>query len=179
MVKLEKPEAKVMRFRIAAFMCFILATTVSLFAQARTITNADLEKYRQVRLNAERDYRENYEKLGMPSPAELERRREQSRIETEQLSERLRALQFERERLEMEREQLELQRRQLAAAYSQPILEPQGYGSTFLGVFGGGSRFRGRGRYQQPYYAAGGQVWYTGSQTRSRPMFARPRTPRR
>src|SRR5688572_27122381 len=112
-----------MKFRIAAMVFFILATTVSLFAQSRTITNADLEKYRQVRLSAEREYRENYEKLGMPSPAELDRRREQSRIETEQLSGKLRAEQFEQDRLGLEREQLEFQRRQLAASYSQPIFE--------------------------------------------------------
>jgi hypothetical protein len=40
----------------------------------RTVTNADLEKYRQARVKAEEDYRQNYERLGRPSPEELERR---------------------------------------------------------------------------------------------------------
>ena len=38
---------------------FILTATIAAFAQTKTITNADLEKYKQQRLAAERDYREN------------------------------------------------------------------------------------------------------------------------
>ncbi len=60
-----------MRFKIAALMFFIAATAISSMAQNKTVTNADLEKYRQARLAAEREYRENYERLGMPSPTEL------------------------------------------------------------------------------------------------------------
>ncbi|HMS40609.1 MAG TPA: hypothetical protein PKE69_10305 [Pyrinomonadaceae bacterium] len=41
----------------------ILTFTASAFAQTKTITNADLEKYRQKRLAAEKDYAENYERL--------------------------------------------------------------------------------------------------------------------
>jgi hypothetical protein len=50
----------------------------------KTITNADLEKYRQKRLQSEREYRDNYEKLGFPSPEELQRQRELSRASNEQ-----------------------------------------------------------------------------------------------
>jgi len=39
-----------MRYKIAALMCFILATVISLAAQTKSVTNADLEKYRQARL---------------------------------------------------------------------------------------------------------------------------------
>ncbi|MBK9768953.1 MAG: hypothetical protein IPP63_19145 [Chloracidobacterium sp.] len=73
-------------------------------AQNKTVTNADLEKYWQARLAADREYRENYERLGMPSPTELDRRREQSRIETERLSEKLRSAELERERLDVLRD---------------------------------------------------------------------------
>lgn len=45
--------------------------SVSAFGQTPTVTNADLEKYRQERLKAERQLRENYEELGFPSPEEL------------------------------------------------------------------------------------------------------------
>lgn len=64
-----------MKKRILLILSLILIT--SGFAQAqtarRTVTNADLEKYRQKRVRAEADYRANYEKLGMPSPEELEK----------------------------------------------------------------------------------------------------------
>ena len=40
-------------------------------SQTRTITNADLEKYKQKRLAAEKELRENYRELGFPSPEEL------------------------------------------------------------------------------------------------------------
>lgn len=69
-----------MKERVLLILSLILAltaTTSLVSAQTRatkTITNADLEKFRQKRLQAEADYRANYEKLGMPSPEELERR---------------------------------------------------------------------------------------------------------
>lgn len=49
----------------------------SLFGQQqkakKTVTNADLEKFRQSRTRAEADYRENYKQLGLISPEELEK----------------------------------------------------------------------------------------------------------
>lgn len=39
----------------------------------RTVTNTDLEKYREARVKADEDYRQNYARLGRPSPEELER----------------------------------------------------------------------------------------------------------
>lgn len=69
---------------------FILTATIAAFAQTKTITNADLEKYKQQRLAAERDYRENYERLGFPSPEELARRNAESQRELSEYSARLR-----------------------------------------------------------------------------------------
>jgi hypothetical protein len=65
-------------------LCLSLVAAASTFAQNRTITNQDLEKFRQKRLQAEREYKENYEKLGFPSPEELEQRREESRFDAEE-----------------------------------------------------------------------------------------------
>jgi hypothetical protein len=56
----------------------------STLAQTKTVTNADLEKYRQKRLQSEREYRENYEKLGFPSPEALDRERRQKQAENEE-----------------------------------------------------------------------------------------------
>lgn len=67
------------------FILFLNLSAISAaFAQTKTVTNADLEKFRQKRVQAEREYRENYEKLGFPSPEEMERSREQSRYEAEE-----------------------------------------------------------------------------------------------
>ena len=76
-----------MKKRLLFILC--LALTVSAFAQTKTITNADLEKYREKRLAAEKDYAENYEKLGFPSPAELQKQNEQSRRELSELAARI------------------------------------------------------------------------------------------
>jgi predicted RND superfamily exporter protein len=76
-----------MKKRLLFILC--LALTVSAFAQTKTITNADLEKYRQKRLQAEKDYAENYKRLGLPSPAELQKQNEQSRRELSELAARL------------------------------------------------------------------------------------------
>src|SRR6187402_2911402 len=69
-------------------LCLISAVTA--LAQTKTVTNADLEKFRQQRLTAERQLKENYAKMGFPSPEELEKRNARERAELEQYAERLR-----------------------------------------------------------------------------------------
>ena len=174
-----------MRFRIAFLMCFIFAIVASLAAQTRrTVTNADLEKYKQARLGAERDYRENYECLGLPSPEELELRRRQNRVETEALAEKLRADRIDQERIQAEREASER-----TAAYARSV-QPQNavqyyqpgylYDPGYFWSYGRVNRYpRGQNYYQQPGYFAGGQFWPTGPRTPPQPLIARPRTPRR
>jgi hypothetical protein len=100
-----------MRKRLIFILCLSFIATVSAAAQSRTVTNSDLEKFRQKRLAAERDYRENYERLGFPSPEELEKQIEQSRRERSELSARLRAENLERERLDLERQLIEAEAR--------------------------------------------------------------------
>jgi hypothetical protein len=138
--------------KIAVFLSVILSFAGAAESQvnrraARTVTNADLERYRSQRLNAERDYRENYERLGFPSPEELDRQLEQSRIEREELSAKLREDRLERERINAEalRAQAEL-----AAAYNERQAElSEGY-QPFYGyggfpAYGYGSYYGGNG----------------------------------
>jgi hypothetical protein len=76
-VILKTKEVKAMKERILLILSLILALTSLVFAQTnarKTVTNADLEKFRQKRLQAEADYRANYKRLGMPSPEELDQR---------------------------------------------------------------------------------------------------------
>lgn len=76
-VKMEtSKERKIMNRRLLFISLAGILAVVPVWAQQaakKTVTNADLEKYRQTRQKAEADYRENYKKLGMPSPEELQR----------------------------------------------------------------------------------------------------------
>lgn len=123
----------------------------SVEAQTRTVTNADLEKFRAERLEAERQYRQNYERLGLPSPEELERRRTESARERDELSARLRAERIQRE--------------QFAAMASQSGAEPDGLvviveNANVPGVFHGGYRVYGNPNYSgRRYWARPGVVW--------------------
>jgi hypothetical protein len=56
-------------------LIILLTLTLSIIAvaQRKSVTNQDLEEFRQKRIKAEQEYRENYKKLGMPSPEELEK----------------------------------------------------------------------------------------------------------
>lgn len=91
-----------MKKRLWFILCLIFVTANLAVAQTKTVTNANLEKHRQKRLEAERDYRENYERLGFPSPEELDRQLEQDRRERSELSQRLREEKLERERMQRE-----------------------------------------------------------------------------
>ena len=147
--------------------CIIFLFAGAVSAQ-RTVTNADLEQYKQKRLQADKDYRENYERLGMPSPEELEKRREASRAETAKLYDKLRTERLEAAKLStME-----------AAANAQivqstqfvPVAVPYGVPGGYVfypnGRFARSNRFRG---VTQGYFA-GGQFWPTGSLTKPGPI---------
>ena len=87
-----------MKLRILLFACFSIASASATFAQqAKTVTNADLEKYRNKRVQAERDYEANYARMGFPSPEELQKQIEKSRVERDALSARLTAERLQRE----------------------------------------------------------------------------------
>lgn len=64
-----------MKKRFLLMLSFIFGITTLGFAQAtRTITNADLEKYKEKREKAEAEYRATYKERGLPSPEELRQR---------------------------------------------------------------------------------------------------------
>ncbi len=155
--------------RSISVFCLIVLSGISALSQTRSVTNDDLERYKQSRLKAAREYRENYASLGLPSPEELDRLREQSRVETEALSAKLRAQRIEQERIEME-QQAAVQTEVPYYVYV-PIPPGDPYYSSFYSS-GFGRRYRSPIRlpYQQPGYFAGGQFWPTGGRTPSRPL---------
>lgn len=77
----------------------ILASWVTAAAQAKTVTNADLEKFRLRRLQAERDLREFYKRIGL-TPEEVAKREAENAKEREALSLALRRQRLEREQAE-------------------------------------------------------------------------------
>ena len=91
-----------MKKRLLFILCSIFVAANFAAAQTKTVTNSDLESHRQKRLQAERDYRENYERLGFPSPEELAKQIEQDKKERSELAERLRSESLEREKAESE-----------------------------------------------------------------------------
>ena len=152
------------------FVCCLVLLSTGIMDAQRTVTNADLEKYRQVRLQAEKDYRENYQRLGLPSPEELEKRREASRAETDRLYEKLRAERLEAAKISAIQAVADAQ---LAAStqvvpypvpYSDPgyYYYPNWYYSNWYYPGRGYPRYN-RGHSYVEGYVGGGQFWPTGS----------------
>ncbi len=139
-----------MKKQILLFLGFIFICANIASAQSkRTVTNADLEKFRQKRVQAEREYRENYQRLGLPSPEELEKQREQNRKELAELSERLQNENLERERIQREEEYRQAQILYLrgnSSQFNQSAYNGNGYYPS--GYLGGYSYFG----YSSGYY---------------------------
>ncbi len=154
------------------FVFCLISIIAGVGSAQKTVTNADLEVYRQARLEAEREYRENHERLGMPSPEELQRRNDQSRVETVELAERLRERRLEEERLEIER----LRANQIANPQYVELINTIQYAperNYVPGIFYSNrrnSRSRFINRNVRQGYFAGGQFWPSGPRTQSRPI---------
>lgn len=146
----------------------VLIAGVAGHAQTPTMTNGSLEKYRSERLKAQADLRENYERLGFPSPEERARRDAESGNAAAELTAKLRAERLERERIEAARR-----------AQSQPApiqIQQTGGGREFYWYTGHWRVPRhGRRVWAQPGYFAGGAFWPTGNRTRPRPLFVQIR----
>lgn len=153
--------------------CFVLLTVAVSVAQSRSVSNLDLEKYRQQRITAEAELRENYAKLGFSSPEEMQRRDEKSRAETEALAAKLRAERLERERVDAQREDAA----RLAAYYRYRESDAPGVDASAVFFWQNGQRYRRPARRIQfrNGYFAGGQFWATGPRTRPQPLWVRPR----
>lgn len=127
-------------------LVFVLAVTN--FGQARTVTNASLAKFQQKRLAAERDYRDNYARMGFPSPEELEKQRDADMAARLELAEQLRQARLEKERLELERRNLDLEAARLEAEIASD--EAGAFYGGYFGGFGlGGFTDRPRGRHRR------------------------------
>ena len=149
-----------MKQKLLFVFCIIVGLSGLVAAQARTVTNFDLEKYRSERIRGETDYRENYARLGFPSPAELERRREKSRIENEEFAAKLRAERLETERSDAARP------RSYVYYQNAPARTEQIYADfPYFYSYGRYHRYGPRQTYNQPGYYAGGQFWPTPVQT--------------
>lgn len=128
-----------MKKQILLFLGFIFICANVASAQTRTVTNDNLEKFRVRRVQAEREYRENYQRLGLPSPEDLEKQREQNRKELAELSARLQAENFEREQRQREEEYRQAQILYLRGSgnqYNQGAYNGNGYYSSgFIGAY--------------------------------------------
>ena len=148
-------------------LCFCVCLSVGAFGQRPTVTNLDLEKYRIERMMADKEYRENYARLGFPSPEELERQRQDDQAARVELAERLRHARQDQERIQLDRDRLDLDGARLQAeidanAAAQQPREGYGYPNGaygYPGVYGypgiygypgnGGVYRNGRGYYDR------------------------------
>ncbi len=127
------------------------------FGQARSITNSTLEKFQQKRLAAERDYRENYQRMGFPSPEELEKQRDADMAARLELADQLRQARLEKERLELDRRNLDLDAARLDAELE--INQVDGFYGGYFSGFGGFSGFdsgRRHSRFRRGHFPFGG-----------------------
>lgn len=152
--------------------CFLTTVAISTAAQSKVVTNNDLSQYREKRIAAEKDLRENYEKLGFPSPEVRAARDAQAAKELTELSARLRNERSMSERREAE---ISLAVQSLKPTQTQ-IVVSNGVPNYYYYYPNYGWRYNTRSReYVQPGYFAGGMFIPTGSRTPMRPMFVRPR----
>lgn len=138
-----------MKKRLLFIWCLSLAV-VTASAQTKTVTNTDLEKFRQKRVAAERDLRENYARLGFPSPEELDKQNSESRRRFSELARQLEAEKIEREKNDLLRRQAELAEARInfvqLPAQDRVFYQP-GYVGGYFSVFGNydfRSRYRSR-----------------------------------
>lgn len=153
-----------MKKRLLFILCLVLGLNGFLSAQNKTVTNTDLEKFRQKRLQAERDYDKNAERLGFPTARELAERNKQNVKELIEFSEQLRAERLENERIELLQEQISAAQTPNgylpSANYSPPVERNYYYGYSPFGFYGGYSSHNyGRGNYYNHYWRNYNDYW--------------------
>lgn len=132
-----------MKQRVLFFLCTVVAFAGFANAQGKTVTNADLEKFKQRRLQAEKDLKDYYERIGLTAEEVAKQEAAEAR-EREELSARLRAARLEQERLEAEA------RRQEAAAAPVNVVVTNGV-PDYSGYYLYGNRlFPIRGPWGRP-----------------------------
>lgn len=114
-------------------------------AQDRTVTNADLEKFKQKRLQAEQDLKAYYAKLGF-TEEDIAKQDAANTKSREELSARIRATRLEQERLEAEARQYEIES---AGTTINVVMPNENYG--YPGYFTHTNPYFGRrGRWVRP-----------------------------
>lgn len=98
-----------MRQRSFLILLILTASFISSSAQTKTVTNADLEKFRLRRLQAEKDLEDYYRRLGL-TPEEVAKREAIEAKEREDLSFRLRRERLAREQAEAAEQTIVTQR---------------------------------------------------------------------
>ncbi len=165
-----------MRVKILLLFCLSILAMVPALAQTKSVTNADLDKFRQKRLQAEKDYRENYAKMGFPSPEELDRQIEKSRVEREALATRLTAERLQREQAEAARADMARYNDQIRYFNSDisNLRDPGYYPNTFF--FGRRYPRHGQTYYNYPIRVGNGIpiVNYYGQPSIRVPVFQPP-----
>lgn len=132
-----------MKQRLLFVLCVVLGSAGFTAAQTKTVTNFDLEKYKQKRLQAEKELDEYYARRGI-TKEDLRRQEEEDNRIREELSARLTAERLERERLELEQQALAAEQRQQQQPdvyYAEPRLNG-GYFYGFPSYNYGGNHWR-------------------------------------
>jgi hypothetical protein len=129
-----------MRVLVLAGVSLMVATVggAGSFAQTKTVTNADLEKYRQARFTAEAEYRANAKRLGLPSPEELAAREAERQKRLFEFADQLQAKQAQDEAYWQARASLlktELAGVDGQIGYLRNLLNSLPQRQTFVGVY--------------------------------------------
>jgi hypothetical protein len=143
-------------------------------AAQRQVTNADLETYRDQRVRAQAELRQDYARLGFPSPAELERREKERNRHIDQLASTLRQQSLDENKSYREYESAFASRPQQVIV-EQPEQDPFHAGDPVYPTYGYPS-------YGYPGYGYPGTYGYPGYGTpgdRSYDIFGFPRYGRR
>jgi hypothetical protein len=73
-----------MKKRILLVLSLIFSISTIASAQVKTVTNAELEKFRQKRVAAEKEYLATYAERGLPSPQQLEKERLEEKLRADE-----------------------------------------------------------------------------------------------
>lgn len=177
-----------MKRRVLFILCTVVASAGFAGAQGKTVTNADLEKFKQKRLQAEQDLKEYYAKIGL-TEEEVTKREAAEAKERDELSARLRAARLEQERIEAEARAREEAAAPVNVLVADPTPNYSGYylyGNTLYPIRGPwrrpfGSRVQWRATPMGIVYEPGSlpsSIWTPRFNQRTRPAWRSPRRPR-
>jgi septal ring factor EnvC (AmiA/AmiB activator) len=169
-------------------LCGMMALAGLANAQGKVVTNADLDKFKQKRLQAEKDLKEYYAKIGL-TEEEVAKQEATEAKQREELSARLRASRLEQERIEAESRQREEAVAPVNVVVTNGIPDYSGYylyGNRLFPNRGPwnrryGSQVRWRATPMGIVYEPGSlpsAIWSPRPQQRTGPAWRTPRRPR-